>query len=119
MVKRQNVLFGLLAIVLVIGGGWSFSLETEKDRPLNAKIKEITHLINGDQWGQAMQETDVLRELYQKEKWKLQLLGDEMEYEQIDQELEKLPTAIHEQDGTQAKMILSTIRALLHNIYSM
>lgn len=118
MVKRKKRLCGLL-IILLLTGGWLGVGEAAKSEPLYDKMKEVSQLINDEKWDSAAKEAAALKALYRKEKWKLQFLGDETEYQQIYLELEKLLAAVDEQDRTQAKIILSNIRAIVHNIYSM
>lgn len=118
LVKYERILLVLLVVTVMIGS-WTSPAEAAQDKPLVSKMKKIVHLVNDQQWDQAIEEVDGLKKLYNKEKWKLQLLGDEAEYEQIDQELEKLTVAVKERDRTQAKIIMSTVRTLLKNIYSM
>jgi hypothetical protein len=49
---------------------------------------------------------------------KLQLLGDEEEYEEMSREIDKLEAAVQEKDKKQAKVSLATIQSILDEIYS-
>lgn len=114
LVEKRYVAYALLVLVLSLS-----PVGVAKEKPLISKIERIEKLVEDGAWDRAATEADALKHLYQKEKWKLQLLGAETEYEQLDQELEKLSAAITSRDTTEASVILSAARAVLRNIYSM
>lgn len=114
LVQHRYVVYALIVLVLGIP-----SVGIAKEKPLISKIERIEKLVEERAWEHAASEADALKHLYQKEKWKLQLLGDEGEYEQLDQELEKLSAAIANRNSTEALVILSAARVVLQNIYSM
>ena len=58
-------------------------------------------------------------DLYKTQEWKVQLLGDESEYETLQESIAHLTIAIEAQDSLQTKLELSTIKTLLQFIYSL
>jgi len=60
-----------------------------------------------------------LDELYKTNEWKVQLLGDESEYETLQESMDRLAVSIEEEDSLQTKLELSTIKTLLTFIYSL
>lgn len=89
-----------------------------KEQPLRQQVQQINQLVDQGRWDHALNEAQVALETYKKTKWKLQLFGDEREYEGLDQEFAKLIAAIQEKEKAQTKMQLAAIRSLLKNIYS-
>lgn len=82
------------------------------------KIDNINQSVEQADWKQAQNRVKELKEMYKGGEWKLQLLGDETEYEGINVELEKLKEAVAAKDETQVKVGLGTIRGHLADIYS-
>ncbi|RDW15931.1 DUF4363 family protein [Oceanobacillus chungangensis] len=70
-------------------------------------------------WKKIKEECYELKRLYGKNEWKLQLLGDEGEYEDLKNSIAKLITAIEEKDRTQARIELSTVKSFIKDIYSL
>jgi molybdopterin converting factor small subunit len=114
----RNKLLLLLSIVLILGG-WSSQSDPIKEMSLYKKIDEISSLLDENRWKDALEAADSLKTHYKKEKWKLQLLGDEYEYGDIDREISKLEVAVKEQDKVQCKLSLAAIRTNLDSIYSL
>jgi hypothetical protein len=108
----------LLAAILITGGWSSMSIEPKTNNIFD-KIDEINMSIRQLDWERVNEEADTLKVLYAKEKWKLQLLGDEREYEQVENEIFRFKEAAEEKDKSQSKIILSSIRTTLKNIYSL
>ncbi|HET7657304.1 MAG TPA: hypothetical protein VFK37_03355, partial [Bacillales bacterium] len=89
-------LFTGLALAAMIGAGFTaVPLEGFAQQQAQAgegffkKISQIDRLVDKGKWQEAAKETAALRKLYQKKKWKMQLLGDEGEYEGLDRELDQ------------------------------
>lgn len=77
-----------------------------------------THLAQAD-WDDLEKQGDYLKRLYKEEQWKLQLLGDEGEYEELNIGINRFLKAIEEEDMTEAKLEIATIQSLIHDIYSL
>ncbi|HEX6922691.1 MAG TPA: DUF4363 family protein [Bacillales bacterium] len=111
---------GGLIIALLIIGGWSSQAEAAKGgKAFYQQINKISELIDQGEWQKADKEMTALRKLYEKKLWKLQLIGDESEYEGLDDELEQLRGAIESRDKAEAKIQLSAVRTLVKHIYSL
>src|SRR5690606_37240650 len=103
----------------LILGGWSKQTDIPGKDPLSKKIDQIQELVYRKQWEPAAAEVRHLENLYHKSKWKLQLLGDETEYEGMERELSKLKSAVEIWDSAQAMLQLATLRSILQAIYTM
>ncbi|HEX7064680.1 MAG TPA: DUF4363 family protein [Bacillales bacterium] len=114
----KQLVAGLMITLLVVGG-WSHSADAQAGKAFFQQIDQIREYADQGNWQKANQAATNLQRLYQKKEWKLQLIGDEAEYEGVNQELDKLKAAIAAKDETQVKLELSTIGALLKSIYSL
>lgn len=83
------------------------------------QISEIENKLEEPNWKEVVIQAEVLKELYKKDKWKIQLLGDEDEYESLYESINKLITASEEEDFINAKMELTTIHTHIEDIYSL
>src|SRR5690606_16474310 len=83
------------------------------------KINEIENALDEPNWDDVVYQAKELKELYKKDKWKLQLLGDEDEYESLHESINKLITATKGKDLTNIKMELTTIHTYIEDIYSL
>lgn len=91
--------------------------EKIKNLPIYQKSEEITDLINQSQWQKAGEEAEAIGDLYKKTKWKLQLLGEEVEYNELEQEISKLKVSIEEKDRREAKTNIVLIQDYVRAIY--
>jgi len=64
-------------------------------------------------------QVDKLLQVYKHNEWKLQLLGDEGEYERLHESIQRIIVAMEEEDYTEAKIELSTTKTILQDIYSL
>lgn len=113
----KSLLGGLLIAVFIIGG-WSSTDQAQLGQSFFQKIDQVNSAIDKENWPKAGRETSELRKMYQKKKWKIQLVGDEGEYEGLERVLAKLTVSVQEKEKSEAKMELSDFRALLKAIYS-
>lgn len=88
-----------------------------------ANFKEQIEMIEEDlaseNWQALQEEAAELKKLYKDQQWKLQLLGDEGEYEGLNMSINRLFIAIEEKDRTEAKLELANIQSLIADIYSL
>ncbi|WP_179151990.1 DUF4363 family protein [Oceanobacillus senegalensis] len=110
MGKSMKILILIVISVLLVG--------CQGEETFNQTMDDIKQSVEQNEWKQAKHKIKTLAEIYTKEKWKLQLMGDEAEYEGISVELEKLKEAVDAKDKTQIKVGLGEIRGLLRGIYS-
>lgn len=64
-------------------------------------------------------QVEALLKVYKHNEWKLQLLGDEGEYERLHESIQRIIIAIEEEDFTEARLELSTTKTILADIYSL
>lgn len=83
------------------------------------QINDIENALEKPSWDMVTTEAEKLKKLYEKEKWKLQLLGDEDEYESLYESINKLIVATEEQDRTNIRLELSIIHTHIGDIYSL
>ncbi|MBC5638687.1 DUF4363 family protein [Ornithinibacillus sp. BX22] len=83
------------------------------------QINEIENSLENPDWDRVTAQAEELKKLYKKDKWKLQLLGDEDEYESLYESINKLIVAIEEKDRTNIKLELSVIHTHIEDIYSL
>lgn len=83
------------------------------------QINNIEHSLEGSDWDKITLQAEELKELYKKDKWILQLLGDEDEYETLYESINKLIMAIEEKDRTNIRLELSVIHTHIEDIYSL
>lgn len=82
------------------------------------QINKIENKLENPDWDEINLEANELKESYLKNKWKLQLIGDEDEYEGLYKSLNKLITATEEKDLINVRMELTDIRTYIEDIYS-
>ena len=112
--------FVLICSILWAAFGWpADQAQAQGVDPVTKQAKHILELIERNEWQQAIEPTEKLKQLYLKNKWKYQFLGDEEEYEQLNREIAKLRVAIKEQDTLESKIIIASILSIIHDIYSL
>jgi hypothetical protein len=82
-------------------------------------IQSLELELKNEDWQNANFQLKEIKNLYKKDVWKLQLLGDEAEYEGMNEAISRLSATIESEDSKQALLELATIRAYLEAIYSM
>ena len=60
-----------------------------------------------------------IRKLYDKHEWKIHLIGDEGEYERLNEAINRLTAAIEEEEWFDAQLELATIKTIVKDIYSL
>ena len=108
-------MFGLICFfVLLVGcenniGGQAFF----------DQINEVEGRMEAQDWAGVVTKAEELKELYRKDKWKLQFLGDEDEYESLYEAINKLIAAGEVEDEANIRMELSVIHTHIDDIYSL
>lgn len=114
-IGKSGLLFIFVSIILV--GAWTpFGSHKQK---LDQALDKINTYVSHQQWAQAEHEHEHLMKVYHKEKWLLQLMGDEGEYEEINHSVNKLEAAIKTKSVTQAKMEIGNLKAVIYEIFSL
>lgn len=103
-----SLLLVLTGCDVIIGGDLYFN-----------QINQIEDSLEDPDWDTINSQAKELKHMYKRNKWKLQLLGDEGEYERLDESINKLITAIKEKDMIFIRMELTMIQTDIENIYSL
>ncbi|HET7579401.1 MAG TPA: DUF4363 family protein [Bacillales bacterium] len=119
-------LLGAIMIAVFIAGGWP-SLEhaqmgreqAQAGEVFHQLIQQINQMITKENWQGALKKTSELRATFQKKQWKLQLLGDEGEYEGLNRELDQLYAAVKAKDKSESKVELAAVASYIKSIYSL
>ncbi|WP_067727719.1 DUF4363 family protein [Oceanobacillus damuensis] len=82
-------------------------------------IDQFEKALDQPDWTYIETQAEELNFMYEDNKWKLQLIGDEGEYEGIDESINKLMAAVKEEDILNVRMELVTIKAHLEGIFSL
>lgn len=110
-----NKLSFLLFFILILSG-CSHAIGRDE---FKGNIQIIEQALNENDWEKAKSNGDRLLESYSSNKWKLQMIGDEGEYEDLYESINKLRAAIEEKNLTLTKMELASIQSILKEIYSL
>lgn len=85
----------------------------------NENITALEEYLDKAEWRNLQTQAKDLKTLYKDQLWKLQLLGDEGEYEGLNESINRLLKTIEQQDVTQAKLALETVKTIIDDIYSL
>ncbi|OAS85622.1 MULTISPECIES: DUF4363 family protein [Metabacillus] len=102
----------LIAIILLVSTN-----QFGKDE-FNEKIANLEHSLNKEDWVLAKKQMDDLSSYYDKNLWKVQLVGGEAEYKDLYETISRLRILIEEEDRTDSRMELETVKTLIEHIYS-
>ncbi|MFD1040361.1 DUF4363 family protein [Virgibacillus byunsanensis] len=92
-------------------------LKTEKDDLLFNAVTEIELQVDKKEWDKSTSTINEFQELYEKRKWKLQLLGEMEDYKEIELEMGTLKESLKDQDQLESKISLGQIMKRLQIIY--
>lgn len=104
-----------LLILILLSGCSSISGEND----FSKKINSIEQALTKHDWEQIKSLGNELKQLHTQSEWKIQLMGDEDEYESLKESINQLIVAIEEQDLTETKLEIATIKTYLEDIYSL
>lgn len=82
-------------------------------------IDQLEHALDRPDWAEITPQVHELKEIYEKNKWKLQLLGDEGEYERLNESINRIIAVTKGKDTTNVRVELATARSLIEDIYSL
>ncbi|MDS9471173.1 DUF4363 family protein [Sporosarcina pasteurii] len=111
--KKKYTLIGIL--LLLLAGCSNITGHTY----FNENISKIEEHLDYEDWGYLQKQAKDLKVLYDDQQWKLQLLGDEGEYEGLNISIHRLIKAIEHEDTTRATLELATIKVIINDIYSL
>ena len=102
------ILFFLSACTNQVGGEAIFN-----------HINELEKGLDQPNWTELSIQANELKKMYEEDKWKLQLIGDEGEYEDLYKSIGNLIATVKEKDPLSTRMEIATTRTLLEEIYSL
>ncbi|MCT1577936.1 DUF4363 family protein [Oceanobacillus kimchii] len=70
-------------------------------------------------WEEISIQAKKLKKMYEKDKWKFQLIGDEGEYEELYKSINNLLATVKEKDTLSTRMEIANTRSLLEDLYSL
>ncbi|WP_339229803.1 DUF4363 family protein [Oceanobacillus sp. FSL K6-2867] len=82
-------------------------------------INELEKGLDQPNWEELSIQANELKKIYKKDKWKLQLIGDEGEYEDLYESINNLIATVKEKDTLSTRMEIATTKSLLEDIYSL
>ena len=109
---KKYSIFILIAILL-LGCTNQFGREE-----FDEKIANLEQSLNKEDWDVAKKQMDDLTSYYDRNLWKVQLVGGEAEYKDLYEAFSKLKVLIEEKDRTLSRMELETVKTLIDHIYS-
>lgn len=113
IMKLKIILFVFLLITIPgcsnqVGGDYLFN-----------HIDQLEQAIDQSNWDEVLLQSEELKDIYEDSKWKIQLIGDEDEYEGLYQSINNLIAVVKEKDTTNARLQLASIKSILEDIYSL
>ncbi|WP_332631588.1 DUF4363 family protein [Halalkalibacter flavus] len=120
MGKRITFILGLCLVFMTISGcNVGDFVKTEKDELLFIKISELQHLIEKEEWDNALENIREFENTYSKRKWKVQLLAALDDYKDIELEVELLKENVKDEDQVESLIRLRQIHYRMNFIYNM
>jgi uncharacterized protein YceK len=110
---KKWILF--LTLFILLSGCSKITGENEFSEKINS-FEQALHELD---WKQIKSLGNDIEQLYQQNQWKIQLMGDEDEYESLQESINHLIVLIKEQDLTEIKLEVATIKTFLEDIYSL
>ncbi|MEN0642384.1 DUF4363 family protein [Alkalicoccobacillus gibsonii] len=111
---RRKMIVSLMMITLLTACG-----NVVGSHAFYVVLDHIEEALEQSDWDQLDQYASQFEETYAQNKWKLQLIGDEGEYEGLYESIQKLIAGVKEKDSTIVRLELASARALVSDIYSL
>lgn len=112
MIKK--VVMVTLIIVLLSG-----CTKTMGETTLLNHLDQLDQSLDDQDWEKLSNQAKELKSMYEDNKWKLQLLGDEGEFEGLNGSINKIIAATIEEDHANVRMEIATARTFIKDIYSL
>lgn len=106
----------LLIVALIMVSGCSAQNGNKEFKDTVARLEQ---LISDNDVASLKREAEIINQTYNKNEWKIQLLGDEGEYEGLHESIGRFVAAIEIEDLETAKIELGAIKEFLKDIYSL
>lgn len=121
-VFMKMLLSTMISVVLFMapGGFWTNQVEAKpfpSEQQFYKTIDRIDIYIQVNQWNNASTAVNKLEQVFNRHRWKLQLLGDEGEIEDVLQSIHRIRAAVDEHDRSAARMELALLKQSIQYIY--
>lgn len=116
MIYKKGMLILIVLSIFLVGAWTPFGSHKQT---MDHVLTNVDSYVEQQQWSKAQSEADQFTRIYKKEKWLLQLMGDEGEYEGLNHSIDKLKAALKTKSDTQSKMEIANIKAILEEIFSL
>lgn len=115
---RKSILISLLIMLLLLFmlPGCSNIIGSQA---LKGQINVMQQQLMAEDWEALGIQMNRLNKIYSDNEWKLQLIGDEGEYERLHESINRLQAAITAKDIQAASLELATIESIAEDIYSL
>ena len=118
MIIKKPLLKGIILFFFIFSMAAN-PADAQAPKAVQNQVKNITISILNKDWHKAYKQTTNFRKYFDKNKWKFQLMGDEVEYESISNDIENLKAALIAKDRTQALIIASDIKEIFNQIFEL
>ena len=115
----KKLTFKWVLLTLLVFGLAANTASANAPKDIQNRVKNLSSSILKSDWDQAYKQTVDLRNHFNKNRWKYQLLGDEQEYEGISNDIENLKAAIIAKDKASALIYVYDIREVFNQIYQL
>lgn len=118
LMLRKSILISLLIMLLLLFmlPGCSNIIGSQA---LKGQINVMQQQLMAEDWEALGIQMNRLNKIYSDNEWKLQLIGDEGEYERLHESINRLQAAITAKDIQAASLELATIESIAEDIYSL
>ncbi|BAB05688.1 DUF4363 family protein [Halalkalibacterium halodurans] len=118
MGKYVYIVTAALLLTLLSGCNVGDLFKTKNDELLFDQVMELQQQIEHQKWEEALANIENFEAHYANQKWKMQLLGELEDYQDIELEIERLKVNVQEQDEYECMLGLKQIQYRLAVIYT-
>jgi hypothetical protein len=111
-----KIIFAAIISMLILSG-CSGNKNAVKDFEDSLRNIEVTVMGQTVDWDTANKEVDQLFQLFNKNLWRMQLLGDEDEFESLKSDIHQLQAAVKYKDIKEAGSNIASIKSNLYSIF--
>ncbi len=119
----KMILTTMISALMFIGpGGGILTIPAEaqpfpSEQQFYKSIEQVDVYIQISQWNNARTAVNQLERTFNRHRWKLQLLGDEGEIEDVHQSIVRIKAAVEDGDRSAARMELALLKQSIQYIY--
>jgi len=110
----RRVLVICLGLAILTGCG-----SVTGGKEFRQEINNVEQYLLDEDWDTLSVQAEHLQQTYQKHEWKVQLIGDEGEYERLHESINRFKASVEAKEANNARIELATIKSILEDIYSL